>query len=177
VIQWRINPTPANEALIPAHLRPTDLQKRSPERHPYIDHVFWPALRDQLILTQDKYDMPTLIPELIRQTVRQDQECFAAYPVLEFQARIKYPNAPRSVSLDDLLLLPTQTMASHDPKQRMLLFREIKKYGLDRLEDWRISPEFFGKYPDLSTPSRKFLITHRLMRALILGSGLRVTHH
>jgi len=156
VIRWRINPTPTNEALLPQHLKPTDLQKQSPERHPYIDHVFCPTLRDQLILSQEEYDIPTLVPELIQHTARQDRDCFAAFPILDFMARLKYPTAPHNTPLADLLKMPTQTMVSQDPKQRMQLIREVQRYGLDRVEDWRILPEFFRKYPGLSTPMRKF---------------------
>jgi hypothetical protein len=156
VIRWRISPTPENEALLPPHLKPTDLQKCSPDRHPYIDHVYWSTLRDQLILKQNEYDMPSLIPELIRHTVRQDLEAFAAYPILDFQARLKYPDASRSTPLTDLLQLPVHNMMSNDPIQRMLLIREAQRYGFDRVEDWRIAPEFFTKYSNLNVPTRKF---------------------
>jgi hypothetical protein len=157
VLRWRINPTPLNMALLPPHLQPTELQKQSPDRHPYIDFVPWPELRDQLIICPEVYDMATLMVDLLRETVREVQECCAAFPVLDFQARLKHPTAPQNAPLTELLELSVKEVATQDPKQRMLFAREAQRYGLDRVRDWRISPDFFRKYPGLNVPLRMCL--------------------
>jgi hypothetical protein len=159
ILRWRLNPTPSNTTMLPPHLQPTEIQKQYPDRHPYLDFVPWPSLRDQLILSQNTYDIPTLMIDLLHNTVREVQDCFASFPVLDFQARLKYPSAPLNASLQDLLELPAQSMATHDSKQRMLLVCETQKYGLDRIEDWRLLPAFFCKYPCLSAPLRKLFIS------------------
>jgi hypothetical protein len=52
----------------------------------------------------------------------------------------------------ELLELSVKEVTTQDPKQRMLFAREVQRYGLDRVQDWRISPDFFRKYPGLSVP-------------------------
>jgi hypothetical protein len=64
-MRWRINPTRLNMGLLPPHLQPTELQKQSPDRHPYIDFVPWPELRDQLIICPEVYDMAALMVDLL----------------------------------------------------------------------------------------------------------------
>jgi hypothetical protein len=119
--------------LLPPHLQPTKLQKQSPDRHPYIDFIPWPELRDQLIICPKVYGVAMLMVDLLRETVREVHECCAAFPVLDFQTRLKHPTAPWNVPLMELPELSAKEIATHDPKQRMLFARETQRYGLDQI--------------------------------------------
>jgi hypothetical protein len=155
-------------ALLPPHLQPTELQKQSPDRHPYIDFVPWPKLRDKLIICPEMHDLATLMVDLLRETVREVQECCVAFPVLDFQTRLKHPTAPRNVPLMELLELSAKEIATHDPKQRMPFACEVQRYGLDRVQDWRISPDFFRKYAGLNVPLRMCVNLERDIPSMML---------
>lgn len=69
VMRWRLAPSPANRACIPAPFCPTPLQYTSLSHSPVIDCVNWPTIRDQLILHHGKYDLDLLIKDVVHGTV------------------------------------------------------------------------------------------------------------
>jgi hypothetical protein len=123
--------------------------------------------------------MATLMVDLLRETVREVQEFCVAFPVLDFQARLKHPTAPRNAPLMELLELSVKEVAIQDPKQRMLFAREVQRYGLDRVQDWRISLDFFRKYPGLSVPLRMCLNSEIDVPSMVLifNSYFGVTYY
>jgi hypothetical protein len=72
--------------------------------------------------------MATLMVNLLRETVREVQEFCVAFPVLDFQARLKHSTAPRNTPLMELLELSVKEVTTQDPNQRMLFAREVRRY-------------------------------------------------
>lgn len=68
-MRWRLAPSLANRACIPAPFCPTPLQYTTQDHSLVIDFVNWPSIRDQLILHRGEYDLDALIEDIVKGTV------------------------------------------------------------------------------------------------------------
>ncbi|KAK1827575.1 hypothetical protein QBC39DRAFT_266811 [Podospora conica] len=128
LLRWEVSPTDANEALVPAWLRPVGAQMEIP--HPsWINYLPWPRLRERLV----------------HFWVENPQECKLDNFFLPFTATLSL-NWPYE-DVDALLRVPPPAGAGEDEGE--LLINPVFERHIGRLENWTVGDAFYDAFPQL----------------------------
>ncbi|KAH0541235.1 hypothetical protein FGG08_004291 [Glutinoglossum americanum] len=154
VLRWRISPSAENRAAINEPFRPTPLQQLVRDRHPSIDFIHWGELRDQLIIYIGAYDMQTLIMDSLLYLVREVPQLHIAIPVLEFYNALAAASEPPDFASEPIAA-QYDPLIPYNPNSPATLSL-VKKFGLDRVLERKLTPVFAKKYPFLDISSSEF---------------------
>lgn len=180
ILRWRCSPSQANRMNIPEPFRPTPLQFMSFDHSCAIDFVNWPTIRDQLIFKAGKYDLDKIIVDMISNTVIEVPQFRAAINIHDifitrvfsysastyfdqeldnlFKASSEPDADPQDIIrkiMDRIHEAESQESNTTSPVLRQPLQKHplACKWGLDRIENWKLSKEFALAHPEIDCSS------------------------
>lgn len=181
ILRWRCSPSQTNRMNVPEPFRPTPLQYMSFDHPIAIDFINWPSIRDQLIFKAGTYDLPKMIDDIVSNTVIDIPQFRASINIHDtFITRVFSYSASNYFDQDldrifrscsgltnyqDVIQEITQKVQVKERKgasvgsalatklQAFPKHQLASKWGLDRLEQWKLSQEFALAHPEIDCSS------------------------
>lgn len=121
----------------PAHInRPTALQLSRPIHHTYIDYVYWPELRDCLLVHPPKIGYERLVFQILALLICEVKGLQVCLSILQVVEEIRISLGIRKDAVE---------VSKEKMKQ---VGKGLAAWGLHRVENWRLHKHFFELYPE-----------------------------